>query len=338
MIDTHFFRKNKPVSLKEIARLLGAEIVGNDSILVTDVARLDEAEKGHVASFHNAKFIKELSTTKAEVIILHPKDQDKAPKTATLLLTPTPYRAFGQVAALLYQETSPVLPGIASTAIIHPTVTVPPNVCIEDFVVIHQGVSIGERVHIKSHTVIGRHVEIGDDTVIEGHVNIAYALIGKHVHIKPGAKIGQSGFGFHMDEKGPFPIPQLGRVLIGDRVEIGSNTTIDRGSQSDTVIGSGSRIDNLVQIAHNVKLGSNCIIVAQTGIAGSSELGNFVVVAGQVGIADHLKIGDGVRIAAQSGVMRNIEPKTDVAGSPCLPAREWHKQTAFLKKMITKRG
>lgn len=334
MIDTHFFKKNKAITLGELGALVSAEVVGDASALISDIARLDEAGGGHITFFHNVKFAQDLAKTKAQAIIIHPKDQDKAPRGASLILTTTPYRVFGMIAGYFYPEVKLPSSGIAETAQIHPTATVAPNACVEDFVVIHAGVMIGEHAHIKSHAVIGKGVEVGEWSVVGEHVTLHYALVGKRVNIKPGAKIGQTGFGFHMDEKGPFPIPQLGRVIIGDDVEIGANTTIDRGSQSDTVIGQGSRIDNLVQIAHNAKLGRNCIMVAQSGIAGSSQLGNFVVVAGQVGIAEHLTIGDGARIAAQSGVMRDVDAQTDVAGTPCVPARDWHRQTAFLKKMI----
>lgn len=333
MIDPHFFSKSPPLSLGEIAAKIQGECACDPALIITDVAVLCEAQAGHLSFFHNAKFIHDLRNTQASVVILHPKDQEKAPKGVAVLLSLTPYRAFGEIVGYFYPEQA-MTPNIRQTARMHESAVVAPSVRIDDFVIIEEGARIGERVHLGPYVVVGRGVSIDDDTVIDAHVTLSFAKIGKHVRIKSGARIGQPGFGLHMDERGPFPIPQRGRVLIGDYVEIGANTTIDRGSQSDTIIGSGSRIDNLVQIAHNVKLGKNCIVVAQAGIAGSSELGNYVVVAGQAGVAEHLKIGDGVRIAGQSGVIRDIDSKIDVAGTPSMPVRDWHRQTAFLKRMI----
>jgi UDP-3-O-[3-hydroxymyristoyl] glucosamine N-acyltransferase len=204
--------------------------------------------------------------------------------------------------------------------------------------VIEDGVVLGKNCFVGPNTVIEQGCSIGNNAVIESNVTISHAIIGDDVFIKPGARIGQPGFGFYMDEQGHFDVPQLGRVLIGNHVHIGANTTIDRGSQADTLIGNGVRIDNLVQIAHNVEVGDNSVLVAQVGVAGSTKLGRFVIAAGQVGIAGHLTVEDGVKIAAQSGLMRNVGKGETVAGSPAVPVRDWHRQTIALQKLAKEKG
>lgn len=335
MADPRFYQKSAPITLKELCLKVGCDFVGDGDILLSDVATLTDASKEHLSFLHNPKYVEALEQTKAGAVIVHPNDQAKVPEGTAAILSQAPYRTFGVASGYFYPESSRTS-FISETARIHPSAKVPKSCCIEDFVVIHEGVELGENVHIKANSVISRGCIIDDHSLIEENVTIQFSKIGKNVHIKPGARIGQSGFGFHMDEKGHFPVPQLGLVIIEDNVQVGANTCIDRGSQADTVIGAGTRIDNLVQIAHNVRIGKNCVIVALVGIAGSSELGNFVVLAGQVGVHSHAKIGDGVRVAAQSGVARDIPPRMDMAGSPAVPIREWHRQTLYLKKIANK--
>lgn len=320
MADSRFFKNMGPFTLNDLAKKINATIVNdttNGSLIINDVSSLQSARAGCLTHFHNTKYSDELLNTKASVCIIESKHASKAPDNLTLLIHPKPYRAYGLIANMFYGQDAKQ-PGISPLAHIEPSA------------------KIGTGTYIGPFTYIGDGVEIGENCQIDSHVTITNSIIANHVRIKTGAKIGQKGFGFHMDEEGPLNIPQLGRVIIHDYVEIGANTTIDRGSEPDTIIGQGTRIDNLVQIGHNVQIGKNCIIIAQVGIAGSTKLGNGVVVAGQAGLAGHLNIGDRVQIAAQSGIMRDIEKGQTVAGSPCVPAIIWHKQNVVLKKLATR--
>jgi len=337
--DERFYKKSGPCTLQDLAVSCGATLsTGVDpNQVIMDVAPLHKAGATHISCLHNPKYIEQFRQTKAGACLVLPEYAKYAPDGVSLLLSPHPYRAYGQVAALFYPHIRRK-GGVSSQASVHSTARIGKNCYIGPFSVIEANVVVGDGCEIGSHSIINYGVELGEECRIASNVTISHALLGKRIVVKPGARIGQKGFGFYMDEKGHLDIPQLGRVIIGDDAEIGANTTIDRGSEADTHIGCGTRIDNLVQIAHNVHIGENCVIVAQTGIAGSTHLGRFVVAGGQVGISGHLAIGDGVRIAAQSGVMRDIEGGGTVAGSPSIPVRDWHRQTVALRKLIEREG
>jgi UDP-3-O-[3-hydroxymyristoyl] glucosamine N-acyltransferase len=329
-----FFQKSSPISIEALAKIIDAK-VDISGALVTDVGPLDTLKEGVIGCYHNAKYKASLTQTKQGFCILKEEDRHLLNNGVIGLFTPTPYRAFGKAALYFYPK--PVSSGeISPLADIHSSAEIGKNCQIEAFAVIQANAKIGENSIIRSHCVIGNNVQIGRDSLLEYGVIITNTIAGDRLYIKPSACIGQPGFGFHMDEKGHFDIPQVGCVRIGNDVQIGSNTTIDRGSQHDTIIGNFCRIDNLVQIAHNVELGDGCVIVAQVGIAGSSRLGKFVIAAGQVGIAGHLTIGDGVKIAAQSGLMRDVPAGETIAGSPAVPVRDWHKQTVALQRFAKK--
>ena len=337
MADKRFYEKSGPYTLQDIAVFCGATL-GKDvdpEQKITDVGTLEKAVPGQISCFHNSRYLDQFRLTKASACLASPDVAAQAPAGVALLLTPQPYRAYGKVATLFYPPYKRAK-GISPQAAIHSSARIGENCYIGPFVVVEANVSIGNGCEIGPQTLIEYGVSIGENCRIASNVTISHALIGKRVTIKCGARIGQKGFGFHMDEAGHLSIPQLGRVIIENDVEIGANTTIDRGSEPDTVIGGGTHIDNLVQIAHNVQIGENCVIVAQAGIAGSTQLGRFVVAAGQVGIAGHLTIGDGARIAAQSGIMRDIPKGETVAGSPAVPVKDWHRQTVTLKKLAKK--
>lgn len=329
-----FFQKSPPILIEQLANIIDAQ-VDVQGMLVEDVGPLENLQEDILGCYHNTKYKTVLSEAKNGFCIMKEEDRHLLKNNVIGLFTPTPYRAFGKAALYFYPK--PASTGeISKLADIHPSAQIGKNCQIEAFTVIKAFSQIGDNTIIRSHCVVGEHVEIGRDSILEHNVTITNTLAGDRLYIKSGARIGQSGFGFHMDEKGHFDIPQVGCVRIGHDVQIGANAAIDRGSQHDTIIGNFCRIDNLVQIAHNVELGDGCVIVSQVGIAGSSKLGKFVIAAGQVGIAGHLTIGDGVKIAAQSGLMRDVGAGETIAGSPAIPIRDWHKQTIALQRLVKK--
>jgi UDP-3-O-[3-hydroxymyristoyl] glucosamine N-acyltransferase len=280
----------------------------------------------------NRKYVETFARSRAGACIVHSAMAERAPPGMILLLAGDPYRAYAQAARQFYPTPAPE-PGIAPSAVVDPSARLGKGVRIEANAVVGAGAEIGDHVLIGPNAVIGQGVVIGADSRVGPCASISHALIGQRVLIYPGARIGQDGFGFAMGPQGHLKLPQLGRVVIQDDVEVGANTTIDRGAGPDTVIGAGSMIDNLVQIGHNVQLGRGCVIIAQVGISGSTRLGDYVVAAGQAGITGHLQIGAGARIAAQSGVMRDIEAGGQVGGSPAVAFKDWLKQSALLGQL-----
>jgi UDP-3-O-[3-hydroxymyristoyl] glucosamine N-acyltransferase len=257
--------------------------------------------------------------------------QALVPKRTVPILTTEPHVGWAQVAAL-FHPVLPMSPGIHPSAIVAEDAVVDPSAEIGPLCVIEAGADIGPGCRIGPGAVIGSGVVIGRDCRIGAHASLSYAVLGARVYVYPGARIGQEGFGFAPTNAGFLTAPQLGRVILEDDVEVGANTTIDRGSTRDTVIGAGSRLDNLVQIGHNVILGQCCIIVAQVGIAGSTILEDFVQVGGQAALAGHLKIGRGARIGAQAGVMADTPAGAELLGSPAQPKRDFFRQVAVLKR------
>lgn len=336
MIDTRFFHCLGPLTLKDVLDLTQGVLEKQVDLgrLIRTIAPLEEAKDDAITCLHNSKYLHSAAKTKAGFCFIKPEYADHLPPETLPILTPTPYRAFALVAQHLYPTVDRAYEGGAD--LIHPLADIGVDCLIEAGAVIQKGAVLGKGVYVGSGAIIGKGVVIGSQTRIELGASLSHCLVGKNCVIGPGARIGQPGFGFFMDEKGHVTVPQLGRVLIGDNVEIGANTAIDRGSLKDTIIGDGCRLDNLVQIAHNVQLGRGCVIVSQAGIAGSSELGDYVIVAGQVGIAGHLKIGSRARIAAQSGVMRDVLEGETVAGTPSVPVTQWHRQTVILNSLVKK--
>jgi len=338
MADPRFFNNTGPYALARIAEAAGAEIVNADSDerLFVDVAPLDQADADTLSFLDNRKYINSFKETKAGACIVSPEMVDHAPDGVCLLVTKTPYHAYARVAQLFYPSAGGT-GKVSAAAHISPSATIHETVDIGSGAVIEENVEIGAECSIAPNAVICQGVVIGENTHIGPSATIANAIIGSNTTIHTGVRIGQDGFGFAMGPGGHEKVPQLGRVIIGDHVEIGANTTIDRGTGPDTSIGSGTKIDNLVQIAHNVQTGQNCVIVSQVGISGSTELGDFVVLAGQVGLAGHLKIGSGAKVAAQSGIMRDIEAGQEIGGSPGRPVRKWLKEVATLERLAQKK-
>lgn len=319
MPDPRFFQKSGPVQLAALAELTGSVLQGgaDPAAAYEDVMPLDTAESQHVSFFDNIKYKEQFRVTKAGACFVAPAAVEFAPDGTALLVSDSPYKAYALAAQHFYPEPK-LQEDISAQTVIHETAT------------------IGEGTSVEAGAVIGPNVQIGSYCRIGPNTTISHAIIGDHVRLYPGVCVGQDGFGFAIDPAGHVKVPQLGRVIIEDHVEIGANTCIDRGSGPDTVIGQGTWIDNLVQIGHNVKIGKGCIIVAQVGISGSTVIDDFVALGGQAGVAGHLHVGKGARIAAQAGVTRNVPAGEERMGSPALPMRQFMRQVVTLKRLITK--
>ena len=337
MADHRFYDAARPLTLKELAEISQAEIRGEPGAVFTDVAPLAQAGPEHVSFLDNMHYADAFSASKAGACIVRPDMEKKAPSAMALLLTDDPYGGYARVARTFYPP-SPPSAALSSLAVIDETASLGRDCRVDPGAVIGPGAEIGHRCHIGAHAVIGEGVVLGDDCLVGSSVSLACALVGKRVIIHAGACVGQDGFGFAPGAQGHLKIPQLGRVIIEDDVEIGANTTIDRGTGPDTVIGAGAKIDNLVQIAHNVRVGRGCMMAAQVGISGSTTVGDFAMIGGQAGFAGHLRIGDGARIAAQSGLMRDVEAGSTVGGTPAVPMRRWLRGVAHLESMARKKG
>jgi UDP-3-O-[3-hydroxymyristoyl] glucosamine N-acyltransferase len=339
MTDSRFFKQPAPMTLAQIAGIAGAELrnPADAAFTVSGVGTLDEAGASELSFLDNPKYREALTRTKAGVCVVHPDALKFVPDTVRVLVSKSPYKAYALAAQALYPVPKPAA-GIAATARVHPTAKIANDCVVEDYAVIEAGVELGEGTWVEPHAVISAGCVIGRNCRIGAQASVAYALIGDNVHLYPGVRVGQDGFGFAIDPAGYVKVPQLGRVIIEGHTEIGANTTIDRGTLGDTVIGMGSWLDNLVQIAHNVKIGKACIIAAQTGISGSTQIGNYVAIGGQVGIAGHLKVGDMARLAAKSGVTRDVPAKEEWMGYPAMPMKQYLRQVATLNQMISKKS
>lgn len=338
MADPRFFTVAGPFTLDELVRVSTATLAAEADVTrrFRDVAPLETAGADDVSFLDNKKYVAAFQTSKAGLCVVAPDLADKAPAGMIVLLSADPYRAYARIAQAFYPVVAPQA-WVAPTAWIDPTAKIGAGCRIEPGAAIGANAEIGAGCRICANVVIGPGVTIGDDCTIGANATVSHAMLGRRVTIYPGARIGQDGFGFAMGPEGHLKVPQLGRVVIGNGVEIGANATIDRGAGPDTVIGDGCMIDNLVQIGHNVQLGRGCVIVAQVGISGSTRMGDFVAAGGQAGITGHLKIGSGARIAAQAGVMRDIGPGETVGGAPAVPMADWLRQSAILGKMARKK-
>ena len=335
MADPRFFNKSQSYKLGELAKELECSLSSNadQDMLINDVAPLATATASDISFLDNLKYKNDFQQTKAGACCVTENMVDLAPAGTACLITKSPYKTYALIAQKFYPFETPENQ-ISPHATIHETAEIGEGCQIDAGAVIEAGVKIGNHSHIMPNAVIHKNCVVGSNCKIGTSATITHAIIGDHVTIYTGVRIGQDGFGFAIDPAGHVKVPQLGRVIIEDHVEIGANTTIDRGAGPDTIIGTGTWIDNLVQIGHNVKIGRGCIIVAHVGISGSTELGDFVALGGQVGIAGHLKIGSGVRVAAQSGIMRNVSPGEELGGTPALPLKQYMRQITALKRLI----
>lgn len=337
MTDSRFFASQGPLTLADIAEHIGA-ICAKESqaIEVSDVAPLCDAGPGHLAFFNNKKYLSDFENTKATACIVHPDYQDKAPEGLHLLVTPMPYYAYAKAAGLLYPE--PCARGIISPhAYIDESAKIGDNVDIGHGTVIEAGAEIGDNTIIKSNVTIGANTIIGKKCKIDANVAISHAVLGDAVSVFSGAVIGQPGFGFAFSPMGYESIPQLGRVMIGDKAVIGANSAIDRGANTDTVIGEGTMLDNLVQIGHNVKIGKMCVVAGQSAIAGSAVIEDYVMMGGQCGVSGHITIGTGAKFSGRSAILRSVPAGQEYIGNPAMPKKQYTRQLMALARLIRKK-
>ena len=341
MADPRFFKVAGPFSLEQLAEISGSEIgaTSREEQIFSDILPLDSATPNDVSFIDNRRYVEAFKSTNAGAVVVHPELVGQAPEKTALLITDNPYTGYAKLTQAFYPQNTPQEGSVNARAIVDPSAKLGKNVSIDAGAVIEAEVEIGDDSHIGANAVIGGGVSIGNNCQIAANTTLTHCLIGSEVIIHTGVRIGQDGFGFAPGMPRHTKVLQLGRVIIGDDVEIGANTTIDRGAGPDTIIGSGTKIDNLVQIGHNVQIGEGCFIVAQNGLSGSTVIGNFVALGGQVGVAGHLTIGDGAQVAAKSGVSTDVAPGTTVAGNPAQNARDHWKGLALLKRMVKeKRG
>jgi UDP-3-O-[3-hydroxymyristoyl] glucosamine N-acyltransferase len=333
MPDPRFFENLGPVSLAELAEATGASVASsNGALMVQGVAILDKATPETITFLSDRRHAGALAETRAGACFVAPSDVDLLPAGCVALVSPQPHAAYALAAARLHKprRLGPG-PAIASDAVLEEGVVIAPNV------VIGPGARIGARTVLGPGVVIGPGVTIGRDCEISANAVIGFALIGDRVKILANAAIGEAGFGATPGPKGLIDVPQLGRVILQDGVTIGATSCVDRGAFDDTIVGENSKIDNIVHIAHNVRVGRNCAMAAYTGISGSVHIGDGVQFGGRAGVADHVNIGDGARVGASAGVLRDIPPGETWSGYPARPLKEWMRETAWLKKMSRRR-
>ncbi|MCX5515299.1 UDP-3-O-(3-hydroxymyristoyl)glucosamine N-acyltransferase [Kaistia algarum] len=339
MADPVFFAPDGSLSLDEIVTLTGARLVGelNAELRITGVAPLDEAGSGDLTFVDGPRYLPLLATTRAGACFASSRHIAAVPAGVAALETAKPHDAYVAVLRQLYpsalRPAAILAPGLSPAAHIHPSARIEADVTIEAGAVVGAGAEIGRGTIVAPGAVIGPGVRIGRDCHIGSNATVTHALLGNRVILHPGVRIGQDGFGYLMSARGHAKVPQIGRVVIQDDVEIGANTTVDRGANRDTVIGEGTKIDNQVQIAHNVVIGRHCVIVSQVGISGSATLGDFVVIGGQAGVIGHASVGNGGQVAATSSVKDDVPPGGRYGGTPARPIKEWYREQLALRRL-----
>jgi UDP-3-O-[3-hydroxymyristoyl] glucosamine N-acyltransferase len=339
MVHAGFFDRAGPFPLWFIAEKTGAMLADSKdgASVIDDVRPLREAGLSHLAFFDNRRYADQLAATKARACILSGAHASRMPSSTAMLASPTPYAAFARALSLFYPDALRSKAADAAAErdgrLVHPSARIDEGAIIEPGAIVGKEAIIGPRTIVAAGAVIGYRVVCGADCYVGAGASVTHALMGDDVIIHPGARIGQDGFGFAMSSEGHLKVPQIGSVIIGSHVEIGANSTIDRGSLSNTVIGDGTKIDNLVQIAHNVVIGRHCVIVAQSGIAGSAELGDFVIMGAQSGVLGHIKVGSGAQIAGMAHVKTDVKAGAKMGGTPAKPFQEWAREVAALGRL-----
>jgi len=333
-----FFDIAGPFTLAEIAAATQSEVKdaagAADGRTLAGVQPLSEASPRHLSFFENRKYLPQLLATTAGGCLVAAQFAERVPAGTVALVTKNPYRAFAQAMTLFYPEAmrSKAASGGGDQRI-SPSAVIEDGAEIEPGAVVGPEARIGRGSRIAAGAVIGYRVTIGRDCYIGANASVVHALVGDRVILHAGVRIGQDGFGFAMGREGHLKVPQIGRVIIQDDVEIGANSTVDRGALKDTIIGEGTKIDNLVQIGHNVVIGRHCVIVGQVGISGSTELGDFVVMGGQSGAVGHIKIGAGAQIAGGSHPKDDVPPGAIMAGTPARPFKQWAREVAAIQRL-----
>jgi UDP-3-O-[3-hydroxymyristoyl] glucosamine N-acyltransferase len=334
--DPRFFLRAGPFSAEQVAASVGAVLEpGAPACMLSGVAPLQAAQAAHVSFLHNVKYAEALERTRAGAVIISEALRPRVPAGVLALVADDPHLAWAKT-ALLFHPAPSATPGIHPTAVVAASASVHASAEVGPHAVVGEAALIGAGCAIGPGAVIGAGVVMGEGCRVGALASISHALLGNRVYVYAGARIGQEGFGFAITPRGFVTVPQLGRVILEDDVEIGANSTVDRGAARDTVIRAGSRIDNLVQIGHNVRIGRGCVLVAQSGVAGSSVLEDFVSVGAQGGISGHVTIGSRARVGAQCGVMSDVAAGADVAGSPAMPVREFFRNVAVLRRLARK--
>lgn len=322
-------------SAQQIAALLGGKVIGDANRLVWDVGSIENAQEGQLSFVCDAKYIVHLPQTKASVVLMTESIRFEGETNATLILVENARSAMGQLLTLVAKAMNPDKKGIEQPCFINEGVVIPEDAYIGAFTHIGKNVQLGKGVQIYPHTYIGDNVCIGDNTILYSGVKIYYnCVIGKHCILHAGVIVGSDGFGFEPDANGVNQkLPQIGNVIIEDDVEIGANTTVDRAMMGSTIIRRNAKIDNLVQVAHNVEVGESTFLCAQVGIAGSTKVGAHCVLAGQVGVAGHIEITERCIFGAQSGVAGNVRKSGMYQGSPAIDAMNWRRSSVGFKQL-----
>lgn len=345
MADPVFFPRAATPTVAEIAALTGAAVAEGADLgrTVSGAAAIERAGPSDLVYMDNPRYAASLGSTRAAACLVSTRFAGKVPASSVAIVSQDPYRAFATVVATMFPDaarpgSSFLATGVAPGAFVHSEARLEHGVIVDPGALIGPRAEVGRGSLIGAQAVLGPEVRIGRDCSIGSGASLHNALIGNRVIIHGGTRIGQDGFGFAIGARGHLKVPQIGRVIIQDDVEIGANSTIDRGASRDTIIGEGTKIDNLVQIAHNVVIGRHCIIVAQVGISGSATLEDFVVIGGQVGVVGHVRIGVGAQIAGSSNVNCDVPPGVRWGGTPAKPVREWFREMTLLKNLAAKRA
>jgi UDP-3-O-[3-hydroxymyristoyl] glucosamine N-acyltransferase len=323
--------------LADLASKLGATLApaANGEILIEDVRPLAEAQAQHLSFLDNRKYMPQLRETRAGACLIAPEFADRVPPTTVAVSMKAPYRGFAVALQLFYPDALQPKAALAHAGepAIHPSAVLGEGAVVEAGAIIGREAQIGSGTTVAAGAVVGYRCIVGQGCYIGPGVSLTHAIVGDRVILHAGVRIGQDGFGFAMGPQGHLKVPQIGRVILHDDVEIGANSCVDRGALKDTVIGQGTKIDNLVQIGHNVVIGRHCVIVGQTGISGSTELGDFVVMGGQSGAVGHIKVGSGAQIAGGGHAKDDVPAGARMGGTPAVPMMEWARQIAALKRL-----